>query len=356
MLSIINLPDMATTLECPPAMTRRLLVMGSLLILTVGTESSLQALSQTASPSSQTPRPARGQTPSAPPTQPPPPTATFKAGVDMVRVAAVVRDRKGRFVQDLTARDFEILDTGRSRPIADFRSDTTGVSVAILFDVSGSMEGQLPNAREAARHVLSWLDNRDEAAVFTFDTRLDQRTPFTEGLKTLPEAVTTLVPFGATSLHDAIASTAKRAGEREGRRRAVIVLTDGSDNASKLKPSEVATAASEIDVPVYIIGTVASIDNPLEDAGTIPLERSALAGPLTDLAMRTGGHTFVASTPGQRSLAARQIIDELRHQYLIAFESSGVPGWHPLEIRARKKDLTVRARSGYLAGQSRPSL
>src|SRR5207248_11248027 len=67
------------------------------------------------------------------------------------------------------------------------------------------------------------------------------------------------------------------------------------------------------------------------------------------------GHVFAVSTPGQRSIAARQIIDELRHQYLIAFESSGNPGWHPLVVRARQKDLVVRARSGYMAGQSRPS-
>jgi VWFA-related protein len=289
------------------------------------------------------------------PTQPPP-TATFKAGVDMVRVAAVVRDRKGRFVQDLTAHDFEILDTGQSRPIADFRSDVTGVSVAILFDVSGSMEGQLPNAREAATHVLSWLDNRDEAAVFTFDTQLDQRTPFTPALRTLPDAMSTVIPFGATSLHDAISLTARHVGEREGRRRAVVVLTDGADNSSRLRPEEVAAAASEIDVPVYIIGTVASIDNPSEQTATITVARSPLAGPLADLSRRTGGHTFVVSSPGQRSIAARQIIDELRHQYLIAFEASGSPGWHSLEVRARKKDLIVRARSGYVAGQSRPSL
>jgi Ca-activated chloride channel family protein len=286
-----------------------------------------------------------------------PPTVTFKAGIDLVRIAAVVRDRKGRFVQDLTARDFEVLDSGAARTIADFRRDVTGVSVAVLFDVSGSMEGHLTDAREAARHVLSWLDDRDEAAVFTFDTRLDERTPFTAGLKTLPDTVGTVVPFGATSLHDAIAAAARRVGEREGRRRAVIVLTDGADNASRLKASDVATVASEIDVPVYVFGIVPSIDNPTEEVATISSgPKSVFVGPLSDLATRTGGSTFVASTPGQRSIAARQIIDELRHQYLIAFESSGAPGWHPLVVRARHKDLVVRARSGYIAGQSRPSL
>jgi Ca-activated chloride channel homolog len=293
-----------------------------------------------------------GQTPLRDPT---PQTPVFKAGVDLVRIAAVVRDRKGRFVQDLTARDFEVLDSGQARAISDFRSDVTGVSVAMLFDVSGSMEGHMPNAREAAKHVLSWLDTRDEAAVFTFDTQLDQLTPFTVGLKTLPDIMSSVVPFGATSLHDAIALTARRVGEREGRRRAVVVLTDGADNASRLRPSEAAVAASEIDVPVYIFGIVPSIDNPTEETALAP-EKSALAGPLPELASATGGHTFVASTPSQRSIAARQIIEELRHQYLIAFESSGTPGWHPLVVRARKKDLVVRARNGYVAGQSRPSV
>lgn len=284
-----------------------------------------------------------------------PPIATFKSSVDLVRVAAVVRDHKGRFVRDLTARDFEIVDGNQSRVITDFRREMAGVSVAVLFDVSGSMEGRMPNAREAAAHVLSWLDeSRDEAAIFTFDTRLDEVTPFTTGLKTLPDSMTTTVPFGATSLHDAIAATARRVAARDRHRRAVVVFTDGTDTSSRLQPAEVAAIASEIDVPVYIFGIVPSIDNPTSEGATMSVEGSALAGPLSNLAAWTGGHTFVVSTPGQRSIAARQVIDELRHQYLIAFESSGRPGWHPLVVRARNKDLTVRARSGYLAGQSRP--
>jgi Ca-activated chloride channel homolog len=284
------------------------------------------------------------------------PLATFRSGVDVVRIAAIVRDHKGRFVRDLSARDFEVLDAGRPRTITDFRPHSTGVSVALLFDVSGSMEGHLPNAREAATHVLSWLDVRDEGAIFTFDTRLEEVKPFTSSLKDLPEAMTSVVPFGATSLHDAIAQTARRVGAREGRRRAVVVFTDGRDNASRLQPSEVSAVASEIDVPVYVFGVVPSIDNPFSETATMSPGRSALGGPLADLAAWTGGHTFVVSTPGQRSLAARQVVDELRHQYLIAFESSGQPGWHSLVVRARNKDLTVRARSGYIAGQSSPDV
>jgi Ca-activated chloride channel homolog len=283
------------------------------------------------------------------------PLATFKSGIDLVQVSAVVRDKKGRFVRDLAARDFEILDGGIPRKISDFRSDRPGVTVALLFDVSGSMGGQLSTAREAGTHVLSWLlEDRDEAAIFTFDSRLDEVTPFTTQLKQLPARLQSMKPFGATSLHDAIARTAEQVAPREGRRRAVVVFTDGNDTSSRLTPEEVSGIASAIDVPVYILGVVPSIDNPTAETSTTTLERSALSGGLNNLARWTGGHLFIASTPADRSGAARQIVDELRHQYLIAFESSGKPGWHPLEVRARSKDLTVRARSGYIAGQSRP--
>ena len=284
-----------------------------------------------------------------------PPLATFQAGIDLVQVSAVVRDRKGRFVQNLSARDFQVFDAGESRAISDFRQDLAGVSVALLFDASGSMEAQLSLAREAGGHVLGWLDDaRDEAGVFLFDTALEEVTPFTAGLKTLPDRLRAIRPFGATSLHDAIARTAEQLAPRKGRRRAVVVFTDGNDTASRLTAPEVSGIASAIDVPVYIFGIVPSIDNPSADTSATTVERSALAGALTNLAHWTGGHVAIASTPAERSTAARGIIDELRHQYLIAFESSGRPGWHPLEVRARGKNVIVRARSGYIAGQSRP--
>jgi len=331
---------LAKHLEIPPAMKR-----GSLITSTVAVAALL--VGQIVGANAQTPVDQNVQ----------PPAATFKSSVDLVRVTAVVRDQKGRFVRDLTEKDFQVLDRGQSRPIAEFRNDVSGVSIAFLFDVSGSMEGQLPMAREAAAHVLSWLDSTlDEAAVFTFDTRLDEVAPFTAGLKTLPEKLMSVVPFGATSLHDAIAATARRLSARQGKRRAVVVLTDGNDNSSRLSPSEVSAIASEIDVPVYLFGIVPSIDNPSSELATNSIAQASLGGPLSDLAAWTGGHTFVASTPAQRSASAHQIIDELRHQYLIAFEASGNPGWHPLVVRANKKDLVVRTRSGYIAGQSRPSL
>jgi Ca-activated chloride channel family protein len=313
-------------------MTRRALIALAVLALVVGLGSRLAATPQ----------------------QPAPRVPSFKSGVDLVRIGAVVRDRKGRFVKNLSAHDFEVLDGGQVQRITDFQLDRPGLSIALLMDISGSMEARMESAHEAATHVLSGLDGvQDEAAVFTFDTELEEVEPFAVGLRVLPEKLAAVRPFGATSLHDAIAATAKKVGEREGRRRAVIVMTDGADTASRLKPADVSAIASAIDVPVYIFGMVAGIDNPAADEGAASSGR-ALGGSLDELATWTGGRVFITSTPGQRSLAARQTVDELRHQYLIAFESSGKPGWHPLVVRARDKDLSVRARNGYIAGQSRP--
>src|SRR6516162_2803951 len=107
------------------------------------------------------------------------PLPTFHSSVNLVRLAAVARDHKGRFVPDLTAHDFEVFDDGRPRAISDFRQDVAGLSVALLFDVSGSMQGQLGQAREAASLVLAALDQHDESAVYRFDTHLEEVTPFT---------------------------------------------------------------------------------------------------------------------------------------------------------------------------------
>jgi Ca-activated chloride channel homolog len=283
--------------------------------------------------------------------------ATFRAGVELVTVSAVVRDQKGRVIGNLKQSDFELLDAGVPRAITSFRADQAAVSVALLFDVSGSMQvaARVERARVAARHVLGWLEEgRDELAVYSFDTALHQRQPFAVYRKdaSLERSLFGLSPFGMTSLHDAIAAAARELAARPNSHRALIVLTDGMDNASRLTPSEVSAIASAIDVPVYIMAVV----SPLDHAGTataVNSERPVPVGDLADLARWTGGECFVASVPEQTSEAARRIVDELRHQYLLVFEPASRPGWHPLEVRTRGRQLLVRARSGYMAGQAR---
>ena len=281
------------------------------------------------------------------------PKPTFRSAVDVVSVAAVVRDRKGRFARNLRKDDFVVEEGGARRDVIDFRSDDNApVRVALLFDVSGSMRlaSRLENARAAARQVLSVLRlsaNADEAAVFSFDMNLQSLQPFTADAGAIESALARVAPYGQTSLYDAIAETARSVNDsRPGdpRRRAVIVFTDGLDTSSEMTPAQVSAVAAGIDVPVYVMTVVSEVDR---DRGA---QAELAESPLRDLARATGGDLFVTSAPAHESIAARQIVDELRHQYVLAFAASAGAGWHGMSVKTKNRDLTVRARTGYRAG------
>ncbi|HET7220648.1 MAG TPA: VWA domain-containing protein [Vicinamibacterales bacterium] len=287
-------------------------------------------------------------------------TTRFKSAVDLVSVTAVVRDRKGRFVPDLSREDFIVVEGGERRPIVGFNSEADGpVRVAVLFDISGSMRvgTKAVDARQAARHIFSSMKDGDQAALFAFDTQLDKVTDFTKDFKGLEAKLDKVEqPFGQTSLYDAIAETARAVGATSGgegklpQRAAIVVLTDGVDTKSRLTAPEVSAIASSIDVPVYIVAVMSPVDDPRNaDYGT-----GSMSSGLTDLARWTGGDIFIAISPAHTSIAARQIVSEMRHQYMLAFEASMRPGWRPLEVRARDRDFVVRARSGYTAGGGTP--
>jgi VWFA-related protein len=274
----------------------------------------------------------------------------------MVTVTAVVRDHKGRFVRDLSREKVRVLDRGRLRAITDFRvDDEAPVSLALLFDESGSMSvaSKAHAARDAAAQVLAALDpRRDEVAVFSFESELHQLQAFTSDLDAVRRKLEDGEPWGTTALFDAIGQTSAIVGQRTGRHRAVVVLTDGVDTSSRLRPEEVSAAASEIDVPVYVLSVVSPLDHPGADSA-VPTQLVDTTGELASLASWTGGDSFVMSTPAHASIAARTLVSELRHQYLIAFEAAQEPGWHPIEIRVPEKDARIQTRSGYVVGRPR---
>jgi VWFA-related protein len=287
-----------------------------------------------------------------------PPAAKFSSAVDVVSVTAIVRDRKGRFVRDLDLHDFTVIEAGETRKILDFRAESDGpVKLAMLFDVSGSMRlgSKAIDARQAARQVFSAMRPQDEAALYVFDSSLHRASAFTSDVAALDAALDKLdPPYGQTSLYDAVAGTARDVAKQEEhgsgplpQRRAVVVLTDGVDTGSRLTPAMVSGIASEIDVPVYVVAVMSAIDDPRE--GTQPGDEE-LSSALGNLSRWTGGELFIASAPAHASIAARRIVDELRHQYVLAFEASTRPGWRPLEVRSRDREHIVRSRSGYTVG------
>jgi Ca-activated chloride channel family protein len=272
----------------------------------------------------------------------------FRSSVDVVSVTAVVRDRRGHVVPSLTREEFEVVDAGQKRPILDLQSDATApASIALLVDGSGSMRlgAALESSRIISDTVLASLDpRRDDAALLTFDRRLIVVRDFTNDFDGIRNSLQGVEAWGSTSLYDAIAGTAGIVGERTRNRRAVVVLTDGLDNASEYSPEEVSRIASSIDVPVYVFSLAPT---PAERP-----KRASAAGrvnTLAELARATGGDFFVADSAHHVTVGLKRLLEELRHQYLISFEASAFRGLRRIEIRTRRTELKVRSRGWYSA-------
>jgi Ca-activated chloride channel homolog len=276
----------------------------------------------------------------------------FRSSLDVVTIQASVRDARGRVVQGLSRVDFEVRDNGQLRPIIEFRSDRQSpVTLAILVDMSGSMgvEPKIAMARQAYESVLSHLLPSDEAALFTFNSALHERRGFTNDLSRLRDGLSDFEAFGATSLYDATAGAARRLADRSATHRAIIVLTDGIDTSSSLTSREVSELAGSIDVPVFIVATVPSVDQ------RVMMEAAERGGQsdtadLRDLAEWTGGRLQFASTLTETVIVAARIVGELRQQYVLAIEAAAAHEWRRLHLRVKNPSVTVKARSGYFGG------
>src|SRR5687768_14387693 len=245
------------------------------------------------------------------------PTLTFKSAVEVVSVNVSVRDSRGRVVRNLKQADFEVLDTGVRREIRDFHVGDAPVSLAVLLDISGSMSvgGNMDRAREAVSVAMKNLrHSTDEAALFTFDSQLQEVVRFTTDLDRVRRVSLEGTPWGKTSLFDAIAETARTVAARTNRHRAVLVITDGVDTGSKMTAPEVSGIASSIDVPVYLLTVVTPLDHIGGEFAVLQTDgKIAETATLADLARWTGGDMRIASVPAHTVQAIQDLFGELRH-------------------------------------------
>jgi len=277
-----------------------------------------------------------------------PPQAIFRSAVNLVSMAAIVRDGRGRVVSRLTREDFEVTDNGQRRPILDLRAESAApASVALLVDGSGSMKAgaSVEAALRVSNAVLGSLEpKRDDAALYSFDTRLITIRNFTHDLKAVSGALDEVESWGSTSLYDAIAGTAAIVSKRTANRRAVVVVTDGADTTSAYSPTKVAEIAAAVDVPVYVV-----VWNTRDPEARLAIERERLEA-LSSLAQGSGGELFVARDHATMTKAITKLLEELRHQYVLAFEAAPNGGWRSVQVRTKKRGLQVRTRAWYLAG------
>ena len=268
-----------------------------------------------------------------------------RVNTDLVVLNVTVTDKAGAYVPGLRLADFKVYEDGKEispKLISSFSVQEAPFASVVLLDTSGSMETRLSLGRSAAIRFLDGLRPEDVAAVYRFDSKVEQVQAFSGGRDLAPMAYG-IRAKGMTTLYDAIVEAAKSLAEREETRKAIIVLSDGMDTFSKATSDKALEAALAVGASIYAVDMSANTGGPRN-------QQSAMV--LRTFAEKSGGR-FVA-TPGGPALreAFASIADELGHQYTIAYrppDQTRDGRWRALEVKVSREELKVRTRKGYRA-------
>ncbi len=280
------------------------------------------------------------------------PDTTLRVDVKLVNVFVTVTDARGAPVAGLKKENFVLQEDGRTQTISVFDKESAlPLSIALAIDTSLSTRHDLPleqaSAKRFARAIVRPVD---AVSVFGFSETVLQSTNYTSDVKRIEEGIDHVRLGAATALFDAVYLASRSLNRRQGRK-VMVLITDGGDTISKMDYKEAARAAEEAEALVYSIIVV-------------PIENSAgreIGGEhaLIQLSEDTGGKYYYATSISQLDDAFRQISDELRTQYLLAYYPSqrlsnsqfrriqvGITG------TADASAYHVRHRAGYYTGKS----
>jgi VWFA-related protein len=275
------------------------------------------------------------------------PLTTIVHRVDEVSVIFTVTDKHGKFIKDLTQNDFSVLDDHKPpKSIVNFRRETDlPLRVGLLVDASNSVRDRFRFEQEAAIEFLNQIvrPKSDRAFVLGFDTTAEVTQDFTDNTEALARGLRLLRPGGGTALYDAVYFACRdkllKAPQSGPVRRAIILLTDGEDNQSRVTREEAIAMAQRAEVIIYAISTNVS---GIKMRGDKVMQRMAEA---------TGGRAFFPFKIQDVSNAFSEIQDELRSQYALAYKPADFAAdghYRSIDILAQgHKNYHVRARKGY---------
>ena len=243
------------------------------------------------------------------------PETTLKVDVKLVNVYVTVTDARGGPVAGLKKENFKLQEDGRDQTISVFdKESAVPLSIALAIDTSLSTRHDLPleqaSAKRFARAILRPVD---ALSIFGFSETVLQATSYTADLKRIDEGIDHIRLGAATALFDAVYLASRSLDRRRGRK-VLVLITDGGDTLSRMDYKEAVRAAQEAEALVYSIIVV-------------PIENSAgreIGGEhaLIQLSEDTGGKYYYATSMSQLDDAFREISDELRTQYLLAYYPS----------------------------------
>lgn len=277
------------------------------------------------------------------------PTYTETAGSEYVLLPVLVFDKKGRFVDGLQKKDFRVRVETTPVEVDTFeRDDSAPVSIAFLVDTSGSMDiaHKLENAKKAIRSIVASRVRGDDFALFAFaEGEVRMVADFSSDSARLFRALDELEAGGQTALFDAVAAT-PRLLKGKNAKRAIVLFTDGVDNASKLNPTQMAEILQQVSTPVYAIG----MKNVMYDLLTAEQRQELFVENLRMLAASSGGKMYLVGGEEDLRPLATKVNSEVRKQYILGFSPSGRG---ELKYRvvfvsvAKKGNWIVRTRRGY---------
>ncbi|MEA2162442.1 MAG: Ca-activated chloride channel [Thermoanaerobaculia bacterium] len=282
----------------------------------------------------------------------PPGVMSESVSVGYVMIPFTVLGDKGRPITDLRNAEVGLMVDGLPVRSDMFeKSVNAPVSFTILLDGSGSMAlaGKMDSARAAIGALIAHRRPGDDFALYVFDaSRAVEVVPFTENVRDITNGLGKIEPYGKTAFFDALVTMPERSRLGKNPSRAIILLSDGIDNASSLTRGALASRLEGLSVPIYSLGlrepgeTASARKQPREDLSDIGL--------LNEVATLTGGKLYLGNTPQQIAEAVSHIEADLRAQYLIGFAPTGKGAvkYRTISLKLTGRARAVHVRAGYL--------
>jgi len=272
--------------------------------------------------------------------------------VNLVVLPVTVTDKSDHFVSGLDVSNFQVYEDGRQRTILLFRREDTPVTAGVVVDHSGSMAAKRDDVIAGAVAFVQASNPQDREFVVNFSDSvtfgLPANVPFTSSVEDLKAALWKTPVRGETALYDALATALERLKTAPLDKKALLLISDGGDNASKHTFSQVLRMAQSTSVIIYAIGI---FDESSADQNPKVLEK---------LAKETGGKAYFPKSSSEVVSVCRQIAEDVRHQYTLGYSPEGNDhsGYRKIRVKVNapvKGKLYVRTRPGYLFSPNGPT-
>jgi Ca-activated chloride channel family protein len=272
----------------------------------------------------------------------------FRTESDLILVPATVTDPMDRLVTGLEKDNFAIYQDKVKESVQALWSDDTPVSVGIIFDVSGSMNDKVRQARQAVSEFLKTANPQDEFFLITFSDRPQLTAGFSRKIQNVEDRLVLTQPKGRTALLDAVYLALSTMEDAHNKRKAVLIISDGGDNHSRYTENEVKSMVQEADVQIFAMGLFDSVVSTPEEQ----------MGPelLSEITRVTGGKSFTVSNLNDLPDVATKISMALRNEYILAYKPTIKPHdgrWHKIQVKLLPPKglpaLHVSAKKGFYA-------